>query len=181
MNFTEDWVTHNTPNFEKCMKALDAPHHHFLEIGCFEGRATCWMLQNGLERDGYITCIDTFKPYWYTGGDLLEKFQTNVREVKKPNQVVSTVQMDSYQGLSMLIQQKQVFDFIYIDGDHSPSGVLTDACMAWGLLRKGGVMLFDDYEYDKEPTKVGIQGFMQGFTDKCDLVLQNYQLAVRKK
>jgi hypothetical protein len=86
-----------------------------------------------------------------------------VREAKKKYQVVSTLAMNSSQALAQLIQQKQEYDFIYIDGDHSPAGVLTDAVMAWGLLRKGGVMLFDDYEYDREPTKIGIDAFLRFF------------------
>jgi hypothetical protein len=53
--------------------------------------------------------------------------------------------------------------------------------MAWQLLRKGGVMLFDDYEYDKEPTKIGIDAFLKGFEGQYEIVLQNYQLAVMKK
>jgi hypothetical protein len=53
--------------------------------------------------------------------------------------------------------------------------------MAWGLLRKDGVMLFDDYEYDKEPTKIGIDAFLAGFEGQYEIVLQNYQLAVMKK
>lgn len=180
MNFTSDWVTPNEANFRKCMDALDLKEK-FLEIGSFEGRSTCWLLQNGLSDNGTMVCVDTFKPPWYTEGDLLEKFTMNVREVKKKGQILSTFAMESSKALCQLLQQKHNFDFVYIDGDHSPSGVLTDAVMAWDLLRQGGVMLFDDYEYPQEPTKVGIQGFMQGFVGKYDLVLQNYQLAVRKK
>jgi len=181
MNFTSDWVTPHVENFKKCMFMTGLPRSKFLEIGSFEGRSTCWFLQNGLAHDGSMTCIDTFKPYWYEGNDLLEVFNSNVREVKTNKQIVSTFPMESPLALAQLISSKQLFDFIYIDGDHAPEGVLTDAVMAWKLLRKGGVMLFDDYEYDKEPTKVGIQGFMQGFVGTYDLILQNYQLAVVKK
>jgi predicted O-methyltransferase YrrM len=181
MNFTEDWVSHNEKNFMMCMGHLGFTRGHFLEIGSFEGRSTCWFLQNGLADDGTMTCIDTFTPYWYKEGDLLERFQVNVREAKKKYQVVSTLAMNSPQGLAQLIQQKQEYDFIYIDGDHSPAGVLTDAVMAWGLLRKGGVMLFDDYEYDREPTKIGIDAFLAGFEGQYEIVLQNYQIAVMKR
>lgn len=153
----------------------------FLEIGSFEGRSTCWFLQNGLADDGTMVCVDTFKPYWYEGKDLLEVFNTNVREAKKKYQVVSTFAMESPKALTQLFQQKHNFDFVYIDGDHSPEGVLTDARMAWSLLREGGVMLFDDYEYDAEPTKEGINNFLKEIDGGYDLVLQNYQLAVRKK
>lgn len=181
MNFTTDWVTPHKTNFTLCMSHLGFTRGKFLEIGSFEGRSTCWFLQNGLADDGTMVCVDTFKPYWYEGGDLLEKFTTNVREVKKKYQVLDTFAMESPKALAQLIQQKKIFDFIYIDGDHSPSGVITDACMAWGLLRQGGVMLFDDYEYDAEPTKIGINAFLGTFDGQYDVILQNYQIAVMKK
>ena len=60
MKFTQDWFSHNIPNFEFCMSALETKQD-FLEIGCFEGRASVWMLQNGLDPDGKLTCIDTFQ------------------------------------------------------------------------------------------------------------------------
>jgi predicted O-methyltransferase YrrM len=180
LNFTSDWVTHNIANFEKCIFMTGLPRTNFLEIGSFEGRSTCWFLQNGLAYDGSIVCIDTFKPYWYTNGNLLEIFNGNVKEIKTKKQVVSTFPMDSQLALAQLINSKQTYDFIYIDGDHSPAGVLTDAVMAWSLLRRGGVMLFDDYEYDKEPTKIGIDAFLKTFEGQYEVVLQNYQLAVKK-
>lgn len=180
MNFSSDWVTPNEKNFKLCMDSLDTKRK-FLEIGCFEGRSTCWLLQNGLAEDGTMVCVDTFKPYWYTEGDLFEKFQENIREVKKKYQMISSFVMDSEKALLQLLQQKRDFDFVYIDGDHSPSGVLTDIVLAWGLLRQGGIVLFDDYEYEAEPTKMGINAFLDCFDGQYDVVLQNYQLAVAKK
>jgi predicted O-methyltransferase YrrM len=177
MNFTQDWFTQNIPNFEKCMLEIGEQRKNFLEIGSYEGRSTCWLMQNGLQREGTIICIDP-----YEGMPEIEKrFWENTREANTQKQMVSLFNAKSRRVLSELTIQKQEFDFIYIDGDHDPATTLTDACMAWGLLRQGGVMLFDDYEYPHEPTKNGILGFMQGFADKYELVLQNYQLAVRKK
>lgn len=180
MNFTSDWVTPNIANFQECMKNISI-RQSFLEIGCFEGRATCWLLQNGLEEGRTITCIDTFDPEWYEGKNLRKVFDDNVNKAKLMNQNISVYSMKSSLALAQLINAKQIYDFIYIDGDHSPAGVLTDATMAWQLLQKGGVMLFDDYEYDKEPTKIGIDAFLAGFEGQYEIVLQNYQLAVQKK
>lgn len=41
---------------------------------------------------------------------------------------------------------KETFDWIYIDGRHDYMGVLYDFKAAWPLLKKGGVMVFDDYD-----------------------------------
>lgn len=177
MNFTADWFTHNIPNFEKCMLEVGSQRKAFLEIGAYEGRSTCWLIDH-MENNGTIYSIDPFTDM----ADVEERFSKNINEALKDTKVISChIKSTSYQALSDLIQRKKEFDFIYIDGDHDPATTLTDAAMAWGLLRQGGVMLFDDYEYPHEPTKVGIQGFLQGLVGKYDLVLQNYQLAVKKK
>ena len=177
MEFTEDWFTHNIPNFEKCMLEVGAKRKHFLEIGAYEGRSTCWLINN-IGEGGTIYSIDPFVGM----EEIEERFKNNTREAVKGTKVISChVKSTSYQALAKMISNKQEFDFIYIDGDHDPATTLADAAMAWGMLKTGGVMLFDDYEYPQEPTKVGIQGFMQGFVGKYDLVLQNYQLAVKKK
>jgi predicted O-methyltransferase YrrM len=174
MNFTQDWFTHNVPNFEKCMEA--APERlKFLEIGSYEGMSACWLLTNGLEEGGHLTCIDPFF------NDMRSVFDKNIREATRLNQVVSVMQTTSYKALAELIGTKQTYDFIYIDGVHSADGALTDACMSWGLLKQGGVMLFDDYLYPHEPTKVGIDGFLAAFDGKYDIIVNNYQLAVQKK
>jgi predicted O-methyltransferase YrrM len=180
MNFTEDWFSHNIPNFEVCMAALDKKDL-FLEIGSYEGRATCWLLEHGLANDGQITCID---PHLYMQ-DVYNRFIANVNEVKKPTQHFEYLQNTSYDAMAWLIDDSvnevDVFDFVYVDGNHAPDAVLTDACIAWGLLRRGGVMLFDDYLYPHAPTKVGIDAFLAGFAGHYDIIVNNYQLAVKKK
>jgi predicted O-methyltransferase YrrM len=180
LNFTEDWFTNNIPNFEKCMSALDK-REIFLEIGSYEGRSTCWLLEHGLADDGDIQCIDPFVGL----SDIEERFLSNVHTVKKPDQYFEHFKDYSYNALTWLVQDAPAdpaqFDFIYIDGSHAPDATLTDACMSWGLLRKGGVMLFDDYQYPLEPTKVGIDAFLAAFEGKYDIIVNNYQLAVKKK
>jgi hypothetical protein len=60
MKFTHDWFSHNIPNFQ-VVKQLIPECKSILEIGCYEGRATCWMLENLLANDGSISCVDTFQ------------------------------------------------------------------------------------------------------------------------
>jgi predicted O-methyltransferase YrrM len=176
MNFTEDWFSHNIPNFEVCMSAIPEKKL-FLEIGSYEGRSTCWLLQNGLSAKGSIVCVDPFPNL----NEVEGRFWTNINEARKDTQVVSAFKKPSYQALAEMIGHKYVFDFIYVDGSHAPDVALTDACMAWGILKQGGVMLFDDYQYPHEPTKVGIDAFLAGFDGKYETIINNYQLAVKKK
>lgn len=184
MNFTEDWFSNNIPNFELCMQATPEKKL-FLEIGVFEGRSTCWLLENGLADKGSIVCVDPFSGSVEHGGidmpAVEARFWSNTSQVRKATQVVSAFKKPSYQALAEMIGHKYTFDFVYIDGSHAPDDTLADACMAFGLLKQGGVMLFDDYLYPHEPTKVGIDAFLSGFEGKYDVLFSNYQLAVQKK
>jgi predicted O-methyltransferase YrrM len=183
MNFTHDWFSHNVPNFELCMQAIPEKKC-FLEIGAFEGRATCWLLENGLAEKGSIVCIDPFSGSVEHGGidftAVEARFWSNTSQTRKDTQVVSLFKKPSYDALAEMIGFKYAFDFIYIDGSHAPDMALTDACMSWGLLKQGGVMLFDDYQYPHEPTKVGIDGFLNAFGEKFKVVAQNYQYGIQK-
>jgi predicted O-methyltransferase YrrM len=182
MKFTQDWFTSNIGNFEAA-KLVMPDNQRILEIGCFEGRATCWMLENMLGDDGHIVCVDTFK-----GGQenksldlsrLRDVFEENIAASKKPTQIITIAEGYSYKMLSMLIQQNLMFDFIYVDGSHEIQDVITDACMAFQLLKSGGVMLFDDYEGSEE-VKAAINSFLVTHRNKCKLLCMNYQLAIQK-
>lgn len=157
----------------------------FLEIGAFEGRSTCWLLQNGLVGKGSIVCIDPFSgSVEHSGIDFPAvegRFWSNIQEAQGAEQKVSLMRTTSYKALAEMVGYKYTFDFVYVDGSHAPDAALTDACMAWGLLKSGGVMLFDDYQYPHEDTKKGIDAFLSAFEGQYDLVFSNYQLAVQKK
>jgi hypothetical protein len=81
---------------------------------------------------------------------------------------------------------EDLFDFIYIDGSHVAKDVLTDACMAWPLLKQGGIMVFDDYMWG-EPRdalhrpKIAIDAFTNIFGETAEIIHVGYQLVVRKK
>ena len=87
--------------------------------------------------------------------------------------------------LAHWVDCKDLYDFIYIDGSHTAPDVLTDACMAWPLLKQGGLMVFDDYMWG-EPRdvlhrpKVAIDAFCNIFAETARIVHAGYQLVVQK-
>ena len=188
MSYTQDWFSHNIPNFQHIMKVLPEKKA-FLEIGCFEGRASCWMLDNGLADDGLLVCVDTFAGSEEHDKlkltDLRKTFDANIAKHKSENQTVTVIQDTSYQGLARLINDKEQFDFIYVDGSHTAPDVMTDACMAFGLLKSGGIMLFDDYLWTDMPgmlhrPKLAVDLFVTLFSEKCEMILLGYQLGIKK-
>ncbi len=53
--------------------------------------------------------------------------------------------MNSFKALVRLATKRKQYDFIYIDGSHLGKNVLEDSAIAFNLLKKGGILLFDDY------------------------------------
>jgi hypothetical protein len=61
-----------------------------------------------------------------------------------------------------------------------------DAVASWVLLKEGGIMIFDDYEWepDKPPEErpqIAIDIFLRGFRHQVELLHKGYQVIVRKK
>jgi len=82
--------------------------------------------------------------------------------------------------------RKDLYNFIYIDGSHTAPDVLTDACMAWPLLKPKGLMVFDDYMWGDprdilHRPKIAIDAFTNIFGETAEIIHVGYQLVVRKK
>ena len=175
MDFTEDWFTHNVPNFELCMQTIPE-HKLFLEIGSYEGRSTCWLLQNGLANKGSIVCVDPFPNL----SAVEARFWTNTAQARKDTQIVSLYKKTSEEALAEMLTFKYVFDFVYVDGNHSADMAFADGLGAWKLLKQGGVMLFDDYKYPHEPTGEGIDRFLKEIAGEYKTIIDNYQYGIQK-
>jgi predicted O-methyltransferase YrrM len=81
---------------------------------------------------------------------------------------------------------KNLFNFIYIDGSHIAKDVLTDACMAWPLLKQGGLLVFDDYLWGESRDilhrpRLAVDFFVNIFAESLDIVHIGHQFVVRKK
>lgn len=194
LEFTSDWFSKRVDNFEHIIKNYDANFDNILEIGCHEGRSTCWMLENMLSPTGTIVCVDPFANYHINpfNGDKPtadrtweNRFRSNTTQVKRPDQILELHVALSYPTLAKFIVEQRQFDFIYIDGNHCCDAVMADAVMAWGLLKPGGFMLFDDYLFEDVPDvldrgKIAIDAFCASFTRQLNYYVLNYQLGVRK-
>jgi len=186
--FTQDWFTRNIINWTHFLKELkDKPNLRFLEIGSYQGRSTVWLLENILTDDtSSITCIDTFEgsaehliDFQH---DLLTLFQVFSHNIYNFKNKVNIIKNNSQIALKQINEQ---YDFIYIDGDHTASSVIEDAILSFSLLKKGGIMIFDDYEWSCHKTpiddpKAAIDAFLLIYADKINVLLINYQVIIEK-
>ena len=189
--FTKNWFGWGPQIWPEIIKFLPE-RKNFLEIGSFEGRSTVWTIENMMENGGEIYCIDTWEGgEEHTSEDMDGtelRFEHNIQTVRKafPERRVVKLKGLSTQWVPSLICEKLSFDFIYIDGSHVAKDVLTDACMAWPLLKKDGMMAFDDYLW-KPPKftltqrpKMAIDAFVNIFEDEIVMAHNGYQLIIRK-
>lgn len=189
--FSQDWFSQNSKYWERHIvpKFAGKPRLKFLEIGCFEGKATVWMLDNILtDQTSQITTIDTFEGSTeHQGGDIdvaqIEKaFMSNIEPYREKVSV--------HKGYSQIILRtfspEETYDLIYVDGSHHPVDVLEDAVLSFRLLKKGGVLVFDDYTWmvPGEPNDrpgIAIESFMSTHRDTMELIHIGWQVFLVKK
>lgn len=170
--FPVDHFDESTKHWESFLEEfIDIPCQA-LEVGTYEGRSAYWFLENILTHpDSKITCIDKFL-YSDIGA-----VWNNLSEFGDKSEIISGYSLHVLSGL------KKTFDFAYIDGSHFWVNVLQDSELVFRLIKNGGLMIFDDYEFspDFENTKLGIDLFLKKYSDRVELIHKGWQVIVRKK
>lgn len=183
--YSNDWFTHNIPNWTRWLSCLrDKGGLLFLELGCYEGMATRWLLDNILTNpSSSIHVVDTF-----SGSHEHSRLDTS-------NMYVNFMNNAGFEDRVKVFQQKtkkyltcteESFDFIYVDASHKTKNVLVDGIMGWDKLKKNGIMIFDDYCWKKYPEssdlhpKRGIDHFLERFDSELELIAKGYQVCVKK-
>jgi hypothetical protein len=77
------------------------------------------------------------------------------------------------------------FDIAYIDGSHCSADVYGDGVLTWSMLVPGGIMIFDDYEWEYMPEprsnpKLGIDSFLRAFEGQYRIIHKGFQVAIEK-
>jgi hypothetical protein len=188
--FTNDWFSGNIPIWMRHLRHLQGqPGVRMLEIGVFEGRSTVWLLQNLLTGpEARLDCIETFaggSEHQAQGIDmeLVERrFDANVRRARGKTRVTK-LRGTSRQMLRTL--DVEAYDAVYVDGSHQAPDVLEDAVLAFPCLKRGGILIFDDYGWQWEwpelwSPRLGIDAFLYVYRERLELLHKEYQVLVRK-
>ena len=190
--FTEDWFSEDNPEkvvcqFDEFLSEFKNKPSTFLEIGSFEGMSTIWMLENILtNKDSRLFCIDAWAEWT---GDAFVRFVENINKGGFKNKV-DIIKGNSSTYLSIF--PDDYFDFIYIDGNHDEKAVIKDAVNSFRIVKKRGIICFDDYllgiRYPNSPGSKAMKGsakkaidyFIELFKDEIDIIYKDYQLWIRK-
>lgn len=189
--FTQDWFKGVLPVWEQLIP-VHKPQR-IIEVGSFEGRSATWLIdQCGPHGPVELHCIDT----WAGGVEHLgdkpvdmsaveARFDANT--AKAISAAPHPVTLRKHKGPSAVALAKLLasgltpVDLVYIDGSHQAADVITDAVLAFPLLRNGGMMIFDDYLWEqywlapqarnpREAPKLAIDAFWTMFGNRLSAI-----------
>jgi hypothetical protein len=159
IKFSTDWQERNFPFFTELLAVRlndISGGARILEVGAFEGGTTCWFLRTF--ESAFVHVIDSFEGVEESpikGRELRERFFLNCQYTLDDPWMrrMRVWGMKSTSGLVKLQEQfgsyeEMKFDFIYIDADHSALSCFMDSALAWPLLKHGGIMIWDDFNWD---------------------------------
>jgi predicted O-methyltransferase YrrM len=187
-NFSCDWTTYNIPIWAELLAAFREKRVSVLEIGSWEGRSALFFL-NYL-RKAHVVCVDTFGgnvehqlDEWFAKlvPETEAKFDANlagfgsrVEKIKGPSGAV----------LPRLGVEGRRFHVAYIDGSHYPADVYSDAALTWPMMMPGGIVIFDDYDWDlmeeHERPKPGVDAFLAAIEGQYRVIHRAYQMVIEK-
>jgi predicted O-methyltransferase YrrM len=175
-------------NFEDLLPRIsDKPELKFLQLGAFTGDASVWLLDNVLTNEGcHLTDVDTWQ-----GSNEEAHHSMNFNEVEQAydEKLKNYTNVSKFKGKTLdFLRQAPIdyYNFIYVDADHTAIGTLLDAELSWDCLKAGGILAFDDYEWndgtgDDNRPMPGINSFLERHKDELFVICKNWQLWVVKK
>lgn len=188
-----NWFEHGKQNFNTFLKPLAGQDNlKFLQLGAFSGDGSIWMLDNILTGDNSVLYdIDNWgsmqednfqgalgreeKVFDWEG---LEKYYDE-RTAKYDNLVKVKTMTQTF-----LETTEELFDFVYVDADHTPEGAYQDGALSWKVLNVGGIIAFDDYLWfhpeTKEETKPGIDKFLEEHLGRYEILHKHWQVWLKK-
>lgn len=173
--FSANWVFPHEERWLELLAPLKGqPGLMFLELGSWEGRSACWLLEHILTHPtSRLVCADLFT----RREDI---FDRNIAATGRETQV-KKAKGRIHSTLPLL--PKSSMHFIYVDASSNEKDELEDARLSWELLRPGGLIVFDDYggppDWEPGVTK-GVQSFLRQKSGELEILFEDFQLGARK-
>lgn len=161
-----------------------------LEIGSWEGRSALFFV-NALPQCR-LTCVDTFGGGAEHVGEsefaselphVEQRFRANLAPFADRVRVLAEA---SAAALARLATEGAAYDVVLVDGSHEAEDVRLDAEGSWALLRPGGLLILDDYEWKAfdDPQRTpgpGIDAFLAAHAGEYDEVERGWQVVVKRR
>ena len=175
-------------NFEKFLEPFRGkPNLNFLQLGVYTGDASVWLMDNILtDGSSTLTDVDTWKGSQEDAHEKIDFEQVfNLYKYRMKKYSNSYCHRLTTHQFLRFHPDDYLYDFIYIDADHTAVGVLLDAELSWDLLKTQGVLAFDDYEWnqgkgDELNPGPGINTFLARHQGQFHVIHKGWQLWVIK-
>jgi predicted O-methyltransferase YrrM len=191
--FRDDWTSWHFPNWLRLLAPLRDRPSRMLEIGSWEGRSALFFLNYLPQMQ--LTCVDTF-----AGGqehqeaaaldpheaEMLRtveaRFNANTQAFSGRIEKIKAASVDALIQLGVAGRR---FDIAYIDGGHRAREVYADSALTWPLMVPGGLVIFDDYQWQHMPDPMdnpmpGIDAFLRSIEGRYQMMHNDYQVAIAK-
>lgn len=179
-------------NFERFLTPLAGKDNlKFLQLGAFTGDASVWMCENILTGNNtHLTDVDTWagapnEPI-QTQMDFDDVYATYIKKTDSYKNIFHT-QKTTQKFLLDIHNGPYNYDFIYVDAHHTSASAFLDCELSWPLLKSGGILAIDDYEWlhpdgvDIHAPKLGIHMFLDRHEGEFDTLIVNQQYWLRKR
>ena len=159
----------------------------YLEIGTLYGANLLSVANSyGLHPESKLYCIDPWEDYAeypQYKGEQPQIYNTFLKNIEKSGYKDKVEIHRGYSNVEVPKFADEFFDIIFIDGNHEPEYVLEDGAMSFRKLKKGGILIFDDYGWGgADMTKRGIDAFLHGFDKRIEVLgISNGQVFLQKK
>ena len=184
-NFSNKWFLNNFDIFNFFLPKDKNSKFDYLEVGCFEGLSSFFVLSeykavNAILLDIWDMPNPNSKTLSHNFNSIEKAFDNNLSSFN-----FTKIKDDSGVAMRKLFKQNKSFDFIYIDGSHNGEDILSDAIEAFKILKKEGLIFFDDFlQYDKNralQSYDGIEKFLNLYSNYLKIEYFQNNLVVRKK
>lgn len=150
----------------------------FLQIGVYTGDASIWLVDNLLTGQN---CTLTDVERWELDSNRPKEHKDYFSDVEKTYDEkvknYSNIIKHKMASVDFFLQNTEMYDFIYLDGDKSAEGRYQDAMSAWQALKPNGLLVCDDaayvdFELNYNPF-VGLNQFLTEMSGQYTLIHQD--------
>lgn len=185
-NFTKKWFLNNFEIFNYYLPQDEKKKFSYLEVGSFEGLSL--LNVKYFYKNSQAVAIDLWSKPNFNSEDIgldLNRAEKNFDRNLNGYDNLEKKKGDSVIEIRKLIQRETSFDFIYIDGSHNGEDVIVDAIESFKILKKHGIMVFDDAMLDidknkKYQTYEGVISFINMFKKEIEIMYLRNILIIKK-
>jgi glycosyltransferase involved in cell wall biosynthesis/predicted O-methyltransferase YrrM len=152
-------------------------HPKILEIGSWSGTSIIGFLS--LLPNGTATVVDIWDNYEEFSDipkqNILASFLRNIK-TKNLEDKITFYKNKSSVALTNLIQDREYYHLIYVDGSHENLNCYTDMVLSWSLLIQNGLMIVDDYPL----VSIAVEKFLKDYKKSYKLIYKDLRVYIKK-